>query len=260
MNQKQQTVFIETSVQIQRLLAPPAQKAKLEKALTASAIMPVTSAYVWMEYQRTVIADYAHVHSVMGRYTGWGALFEHILDGERAFRPRSAARCTKIIGQLYGESQQNYEFARQQLCVQIVYALRQKFWDHVIPLHDPIVCDLVTTGSVHQPDGTYAVAASCRKEQAACYLPAFLAEHQSKLHAIADYLATHPHTIKDQPRIERLVTAILADPRAALGQASCWPLGDLIIALQVPTGAALWTLDADFSALATALDIPLYPI
>jgi len=259
-SQSQQTIFIETSVQIQRLLAPLAQRTKLESALTAPSIVPVTSAYVWMEYQRTVIADYAHVHSVMGKYTEWGALFEHILDGERAFRPRSAVRCTKIIGQLYNESTQNYEFARHLLSTQIAHALRQKFWDHVTQIHDSIVCDLVTTGSVRQPDRTYAVAAACRKEHAACHLPTFLAAHQPKLRAVADHLAVHPHVIKDQPRLERLLAAIIADPRAALGQTSCWPLGDLIIALQVPTDATLWTLDADFAPLAAVLDIPLYSL
>lgn len=52
----------------------------------------------------------------------------------------------------------------------------------------------------------------------------------------------------------------MRDPQAALGQASCWPLGDVIIALQVPAGAALWTLDKDSASLAQALDIPLYQL
>src|SRR4029079_7427500 len=109
-------------------------------------------------------------------------------------------RCTlyKIIGQLYAAS--------QLLSAQISYALRQKFWSHVTSTPDPIVCDLVTTGIVRQPERTYAVAASCRKESAACYLPTFLAAHQQELHIIADYLARHPHVLKDQVRLERLLT------------------------------------------------------
>jgi hypothetical protein len=37
-------------------------------------------------------------------------------------------------------------------------------------------------------------------------------------------------------------------------------LGDVVISLQVPAGAALWTLDKDFAPLAQALDIPLYQL
>ncbi|MFN8485936.1 MAG: hypothetical protein U0350_00010 [Caldilineaceae bacterium] len=241
-------------------MSEPPEADLLNAQLAAPTIRPVTSAYVWMEYQRTVVADFAHVHRLMLQYSDWGGLLGHILDGERAFRPRSAVRCTKIIGKFYAECEQNWETAKYAIGEQIRVGLQQRFWRDILPLPDPIVCDLVTTGSVHQPDHTYAVAASCRKEQAACHLPVFLAEHQAKLRAVADHLATHPHTIKDQVRLERLLTAILADPRAALGQTSCWPLGDLIIALQVPTGAALWTLDADFSSLAAVLNISLYAV
>jgi hypothetical protein len=55
-----------------------------------------------------------------------------------------------------------------------------------------------------------------------------------------------------------LLAAVMTDPRAVLGQAACWPLGDIIIALQVPSGVALWTLDPDFEPLAAALGSSLY--
>jgi len=59
-------------------------------------------------------------------------------------------------------------------------------------------------------------------------------------------------------RIEQLLANVIEDSRSALGQSTCWPLGDIIIALQVPSGAMLWTLDKDFEPLATALGIQLY--
>jgi hypothetical protein len=210
-----------------------------------------------MEYQRTLVADYGHVYSVMGRYTDWGDLFGHILDGPHGFRPRAAVRCAQIIGQLYNTSQQNYEVARYLCGSQISNGLRHKFWNNVTPVQDTIACDLVTKGVIRQRNH-YAVAASCRKEDAACHLPNFLTSHKAKLQTLADYLAAHPHNLKDQARLERLLAAIIREPRSALGQASCWPLGDVIIALQVPDGAALWTLDKDFVPLAQALNISLY--
>jgi hypothetical protein len=211
-----------------------------------------------MEFQRTVVADYVHVHYLAHNYTDWSTLLTHLLEGQRAFRPRAAVRCTRIVGQLLKQSYRDYNFARSILEAQIRYGLHQQFWANVIPISDPIACDLTAAGVQRQSDGTYTVADTCRKEAATCQLPDFLADRHQKLGAIADHLAAHSHAIKDQARVERLLATVLADPHAALGQAACWPLGDVIIALQVPADAALWTLDADFKPLAEALGLRLY--
>jgi hypothetical protein len=253
------SLFLDTTLQIRRVLTGRADQDRLEAQLIDLAPGLCTAAYVWMEYQRTVIADYAHVHQLVLNYDHWGDVMAHLLTGQRAFRPRSAVRCTHILGQLYAESQADWERAWRLLDHALSSDLQSQFWAHVAPLSDPIGCDLVTAGVNRQPDGAYTVATTCRKEKATCNLPDFMAERQPQLRAIADYLAAHPNVIKDQPRVERLLDAVLADPRAALGQAACWPLGDVIIALQVPPGALLWTLDRqDFVALAVPLGLELY--
>lgn len=151
-----------------------------------------------------------------------------------------------------------YEYGRQFLDMQISTGLWRLFWQNVAPIHDLIVCDLIQNGIVQQQDESFTVADSCRKETATCHLPDFLAQHQPELCAIHDYLTAHPNAVKDQSRVERLLTTVIEDPRAALGQSNCWPLGDVIIALQVPENAALWTLDSDFAPLLTALSRRLY--
>ncbi len=253
------SLFLDTTLQIRRVLTGRTEQDRLEAQLIDLAPGLCTAVYVWMEYQRTVVADYAHVHQLVLNYDHWGDVMAHLLTGQRAFRPRSAVRCTNILGRLYAESQANWERALHLLDHALSFDLQSQFWAHVAPLSDPIGCDLVTTGVSRQPDGAYSVADTCRKKTAACRLPNFLAERQTELRATADHLATHPNVIKDQPRVERLLAAVLADPRAALGQAACWPLGDIIIALQVPPDALLWTLDKrDFAALSVPLGLELY--
>jgi hypothetical protein len=254
----QPDIFVETSIQVHRILAQRAVQEKLERQMASVASRLCSSQYVWMEFQRTVMADYAYVHELLRIHHGWWDVMAHLLDGQRGFRSRSAVRCTQILGHLYNDSQVDWRYARQLAEQALRRRLRLLFWTHVTPLPDPIICDLVVAGTVRQPAGSYTVATSCRKESAACHLPDFLAEHRTELRAIADYLVAHPHAIKDQRRVQHLLSAVLEKPRAALGQTSCWPLGDVIIALQVPAGAALWTLDADFIPLATALGIHLY--
>ncbi|MFZ4656667.1 MAG: hypothetical protein ACOYNY_06630 [Caldilineaceae bacterium] len=211
-----------------------------------------------MEFQRTVLADYAHIHRLMLQYGGWGDVMVHLLSGQRAFRSRSATRCSEILGLLYNESDGDWHYALRLIDRALQRGLRTLFWSHVTPLVDPIVCDLVTTGTVRQPDSSYAVPAQCRKETAACALPSFFADHRRELQMIADYLIAHPRIMKDQGRVIRLLTGVIGNPRSALGQASCWPLGDVIIALQVPTDAAIWTLDSDFRSLTAALGLRLH--
>ena len=91
-----------------------------------------------------------------------------------------------------------------------------------------------------------------------CHLPDFLADHRTDLQTIAAYLIAHPQAVKEQVRLERLVRMVIDDPRAALGQSSCWPLGDVIIALSAVPAGAIWSLDADFQPLTQALGLTLY--
>lgn len=254
----QPVIFVETSIQIHRILAHRSVQEKLDQQIASLAPRLCSTQYVWMEFQRTVIADYAHVHELLKTHHGWGDVMSHLLDGQRGFRSRSAIRCTQILGHLYNDSRADWRYACQLAEQALCRRLQLLFWTHVILLPDPIVCDLVTAGTLRQPSGSYTVAASCRKESAICCLPDFLADHRTEIRTIADYLAAHSHAIKDQRRVQRLLSTVLEDPRAALGQTSWWPLGDVIILLQVPTGAELWTLDADFTPLAMALGIRQY--
>jgi hypothetical protein len=252
-------IFIESSIQIARLLAEKAQATAIEQTLITSDAPIITSDYVWMEYQRALIADFAHVHQAFQRARTMREAMRLVVSGCRRFRPRSLTRCGQIAGLACGEREVvRLADIRSLLALYLQVLLARDFWRYVTPMPDPIACDLTAAGVQREPDGTYTVADTCRKEAATCQLPDFLADRQRELGTIADHLSAHSHAIKDQARVERLLATVLADPRAALGQAACWPLGDVIIALQVPSDAAMWTLDADFKPLAEALGLRLY--
>ncbi len=252
------SIFLETSIQIRRILGERIEQDRIEGELRKLAPNVFTSAYVWMEFQRTLLADYAHIQRLMLNYNSWGKVMTHLLTGRRGFQPRSGVRCTQILGRLYEESEGEWEFAWHLVNNALKIDLQAQFWTHVTKLPDPVVCDLVVTGVSLNSDETYTVPDSCRKQTASCQLPNFLEAHQSELRTLADYLSSHPRAIKNQARVSRLLTVVLHEPRAALGQSACWALGDIIIALQVPPDAAIWTVDSDFKALTTALGRQLY--
>ena len=251
-------IFIETSVQTDRILLESIEQEQLEAHIESLSPHLYTSNYVWMEFQRTVVSDMAHVKHVMLTQSGWGGLMRNLHTGQRAFRARSASRCSTIAGHLYDYSHSEWAYALELCDAFLDEDLEIHFWTNVNPLSDPINCDLVAKGTTLQSDGRYNVADTCNKEHATCHLPNFLRQNADKLRAIHDYLNIHPHAIKDQARVQRLLELILENPQAALGQNSCWPLGDIIIALQVPDGASVWTRDADFEPIAESLGLRLY--
>lgn len=254
-----QQVFIETSIQIARVLAEPKQRDRIEQQLQRTEYEFVTSQYVFMEYQRSLIADFAYVQRAFRQAKTMGEAMRFVFTGARGFRTRSLVRCGQIASLVYGEReivQLADVTALLDLYLQLL--LRRIFWQRVSPLSDPIHCDLLNPGITQQPDQTYQVADSCRKESATCALPNFLTEQRIRLNRIADYLKAHPNVVKHQSRLAELLGVVQNSPKEALGQASCWPLGDVIIALQVPTDAAIWTLDRDFRALSAALGLRLY--
>jgi len=119
-------IFIDTSIQIQRILGTLDAVQAIENHLTQDNITAITCEYVLMEYQRSLVADFVHVQQQFSTASNFREALVQVTSGRYAF--------------------------------------------------------------------------------------------------------------KDQVRVERLLTTVIDNPQAVLGQASCWPLGDIIIALQVPSG------------------------
>lgn len=251
-------VFLDTSIQLERLIGATTQQHAIEQQIATADFQFVTSAYVYMEFQRALLADYGRVYNTLLHYPLWHEAAYALRSGPLGYRPRALGRCLQILIQIVTMSQMDHGHALSLLKAAIQYDLPNRFWQHVERYPDPIDCDLVTAGVKMHTDQRCTIADRCRKEEATCHLPDFLADHRIELQTMAAYLAAHPQAVKEQARLERLVHMVIDNPRAALGQSACWPLGDLIIALQALPAASIWTIDADFSPIAQALGLALY--
>lgn len=252
------TVLVETSIQLERIIGLIAEQRALDTHLATAAYHFVSSAYVFMEFQRAVIADYARVYHAILRHKNWNDVAHALRSGGHSYRPRTLGRCLQILTYTMQASFLEPVIALEILQTQIQHELPKRFWQHVQPITDPIHCDLVAVGVNLHTNQRFTVADRCRKEQATCHLPDFLADHRVELQAIATYLTAHPRVVKEQARLEQLIQAVIARPQAALGQSSCWPLGDIIITLQALPDTQIWTTDADFQPLAQALGLSIY--
>ena len=60
-----QTVFLDTSIQIERLIGAVARRTEIEDHLAIADVHFVSSHYVFMEFQRFILADYVRVYNAI---------------------------------------------------------------------------------------------------------------------------------------------------------------------------------------------------
>lgn len=210
-------VFLDTSIQIERMMGSLAQQEKLEVHLSLTPHSFVSTNYVFMEFQRSLLSDYVRTYNTLSQHKDWDNTAYALRSSSLAYRPRALGRCLHILTKVMSGSSLHVDHALETFQLQIQYELPAHFWRHVKPLTDPIGCDLVTAGVSLQANQQFTIADRCRKEAATCHLPDFLAEHRSALQTIVTYLATHPQVVKDQARLESVLHTVIDDPRAALG-------------------------------------------
>lgn len=87
-----------------------------------------------------------------------------------------------------------------------------------------------------------------RRGEMPCHIVDFLQEHRAALQELAAALEeTHP-------KMADACRRVLANPADAQGNL-CKTLGDVIIALQTPVDAVLWTTDAAYDVICPTLGI-----
>ena len=93
-------MFLETAIQIQRLLYDVEERRKIEQTLEQCEVL--TSTYVWMEVQRTIGQDYQYLIDLLlaKQPTTFAQLLRLIGEGEKLFSLRSLKRILPIVTRL----------------------------------------------------------------------------------------------------------------------------------------------------------------
>ncbi len=85
-----------------------------------------------------------------------------------------------------------------------------------------------------------------------CQLVQFFSAHQGQLTAIQEAMETAPGGKVDRRTLSAL-RRVNADVTKALGEQTCWALGDVIIALEAPQDALFYTADGHFEVICRAI-------
>lgn len=232
-----QRVFVETTIQIQRLLHDPLTYDAIQTTLQSC--QTVTSTYVWMEVQRTLGQDYEYLINLLltNQPTTLAQLLRHLGSGQHLYSQRRLQRMLHIMA--YWFEQLNmatiepietaYQLKRQRRRL-----LQQTFFEQIDEVVSSTACDLIQPDYVMLPSGRI----SCRRETARCSLPELLAQNREAIQRLqADAVALNAL----ETNTKQTLTDITADFTLAKGERNCWALGDLIITLECPSDALLWT-------------------
>jgi len=230
-------IFLETTIQIQRLMYAPKIRHTINAVVQEHEVY--TSTYVWMELQRTVGQDYQYLIDLLNEQLPdtLSDFFYLVGEYQNVFSARRPGRIINVLGQLVSEFPgpeiDPLEIA-EYLDSRRRWIVHNQFFhgiDHVV---DTTLCDLI------KPDYTIPQGGrmSCRRETAQCALPNLLSQHSHQLHQLQNNevsLSSLDTTTRQS------VLRVTEDVEMAKGERTCWPLGDLIIVLECPQDALLWT-------------------
>jgi hypothetical protein len=196
-----------------------------------------------MEYNRTVVDDFITLHEVAQSSERLGDILVRLSAGSHRFRPRAVRRRVKILGQLLNQcvsqdEEQLYDELITRLEMYIESGLHVEFMDGVDEILNATDCDL-PKDHPRLIGGTFQLQVTCRRAEAHCQLPALIEAHRAEIERVSEHLRGHPDG--ELRRLAQVAAQVLPTPGKAQGQMNCWRLSDLIIALEVPPDAAIYT-------------------
>ncbi len=254
MRMEKSKVFIETTIQILRLFGGTAERQRIEALLADKYV--ITSAYVFMEFRRTILQDFSLLRSIAQQKNGEGFervsfsdILREIANVRTVLSSRALRRLLLVLASL-AEHFESFVVPSKELVkflsFQINYLAYERFFDIVDEVVNCTDCDLV---KVTTPLGDrISSRLSCNAARAQCQLVHFLSAHRGELCRIETAMANAAPEVKDARALAAL-QRVNTDVSLVLGERTCWAVGDIIIALAVPADALIFSVDQHFEVI-----------
>ena len=244
-----QTIYyLDTTIQLTKLFGPSAIRQRLRARIQADPC--VVSSYVRMEYLRW-LQPCIQVHQLLqeeiahNRATALSEVQARIL----LLHGRDQNKMLSILTWLLRIYSPDARLLLYYLKTLIEYEFHEAFTQGIDLLPDPIACPLMDLKAI--PHGTsYRLEPDLpyRRGEMPCHIVDFLQEQRIALQELA------PALEEAYPKMADACRRVLANPADAQGNL-CKTLGDVIIALQTPADAVLWTTDAAYDIICPTLGI-----
>ncbi len=219
-----------------------------------------------MEFRRVILQTFAYVKTLLQRAVQKGIseidigdFLVQLSESRGLFnRPRAIQRtllvAAAIAREFQGESLPILDLT-DFLDFQMEYLEKIAFWEGISEVVIATNCDLVKP---QMPVGDLITTRiSCNAKTAQCRLVELRLSNHRKLSKITQALERENPQTRDA-RAMKALRRVMDDASKALGERTCWALGDIIIALSAPDDAYIYTVDRHFELICRALGKKLF--
>jgi hypothetical protein len=254
-------IFLDTSVQIARLVHGPMTKRRIRERI-AQHDRAVTGLIVRQEFKRRLLKEAQYLLTQLDHYKSFAEVYQHVVrlpdQWPRTKRKRNI--CLQTLGQVHGGTDRDRtDRLRLYLRSLLINGLRQfrRSVDHVIP-DSGCGCskhDIVEK----EPFRKYNLGEErcSRTKQGECAIVAFLESRREDAVRILKKLETLPedHKSSEIKNAEQFLKRIFGNENRARNEDPCLTVGDLMIALESVGISSFFTLNgAESQHLCRALD------
>ena len=245
-------LFLDTSVQVARVLSGPAQRARVIDR--GAGYRRCSSLVCRQEFKRRVLKDAEYLLRVLDERKGYESTFDYMTRLiQNPHHKRRASICLSLLKRATGDTdQEKADRLRSKLRTFLLAGLSQfDAWLDELAAHSGCACGRSDVSERKLRTGRVVFEFGedkCQKlPTGLCGVVAFLASRAGERAAIRAHLASLPLEKKsaELKEAEAFLAAIDADPNTAPGLNPCLSVGDLIIALEsVAAGAtAVYTMN-----------------
>lgn len=228
-------IFIETTIHIDKIFEEFKRRSEIWKNIREN--RSITSTYVLMEFKRRVILSCILLYNIF-REENDRAEAERRLSKE--YSGRTVKMALKILAKLDEGNVLDNEKILLRLRRYIRWQLMDWFMRDIKVLLDETECELARE-SVIEMEGDFTANLRCNKKLCQCNLPTFLSRHVTKIKKINEMLKTEKEFSNLCSRLEKTI----GDLESLKGEKTCWALSDLIICLESPEDARIYTTNVN---------------
>lgn len=248
LNESNENLFLDTTIQVDRFTAPPEKKEKLDKILTQAKSL-CTSTYVKMEYRRSLIQDLVFLYN--DALSDVNHIGEVILRINRlpSLKQRRANRMfASLVYFFFNEEtdileslgKKHIEMLRLWLKQRITFAL-EDFGDSIESVINKTDCYNAKMTPLLKGEKLDNRTIHCKPSNRKCKIVEFFLDNIGEFKKIYQKLSLSPNLDEEQERMKNTLEKALKHPINMADHKNCWKCADSIIALECPEDILLFT-------------------
>ena len=253
-------LFLETTVQIIRFSGSREEKKQIDTVISKYSYL-ASSTYVKMEFKRRLIGDLAYFYNMLSISDSIADFFRrigrlHSFQQRRinGFFPSFANFLENIENENIPKKEEEgiLEKARRyfKYICQITWESFDKKLDCVVNDTD---CINAKNGPILEDDKIY-VKLSCLQKEKKCRIVEFFVNNRIHIENILKRFSRIERLDAEQEKMKSTTEKALLYPQNMTNHINCWRCGDLIIALECPQNAYLFTTNINhFSPICNEL-------